>query len=111
MDIIGSDATPNGHMTVIGTAQPNGDVHMPADVELHDHIGMGDTPFPPDADGINIESVLQEEEIPRKKAMSKRMRKLCAGMTLGLAYSANVGGTGTVTGTTPNIIMKNEADQ
>ena len=37
--------------------------------------------------------------------------QICKGMTLAVAYAANVGGAGTLTGTAPNVILKGHVDE
>ena len=51
-----------------------------------------------------------EQESDEDKDYDKFLTGLAKGFTLSLAYAANVGGVGTSTGTTPNIVMKGFAD-
>ena len=38
-------------------------------------------------------------------------RRLCKGMSLCVAYAASIGGTGLVAGTSPNLIMQEQAQE
>ncbi|KAM6986963.1 solute carrier family 13 member 2-like [Aplochiton taeniatus] len=55
-----------------------------------------------------------EEDSPsdwRRKAREAKFLLLTKGMSLGVCYSASIGGTATLTGTAPNIILKGQLDQ
>ncbi|XP_041657689.1 solute carrier family 13 member 2 [Cheilinus undulatus] len=52
--------------------------------------------------------VLQEA---RMKEMDEKYDLLTKGMSLCVCYSASIGGTATLTGTTPNIILKGQIDE
>ena len=47
----------------------------------------------------------------RAGTRDKRYRLLCKGMSLCVAYAASIGGTGLVTGTSPNLIMQEQAQE
>lgn len=40
----------------------------------------------------------------------RQYKVFCRVLTLSVAYAANVGGIGTLTGTPPNLVLKNQVD-
>jgi sodium-dependent dicarboxylate transporter 2/3/5 len=49
------------------------------------------------------DNVLEDDDDPA-------FRRLCKCLTLSIAYAANVGGIGSLTGTGPNLVMKGQLD-
>uniref|UniRef100_A0A3Q2R170 Solute carrier family 13 member 2 n=1 Tax=Fundulus heteroclitus TaxID=8078 RepID=A0A3Q2R170_FUNHE len=60
---------------------------------------------------IQLEVTLESAQELRRRAMEAKYDLLTKGMSLSVCYSASIGGTATLTGTTPNLILKGQMDK
>ncbi|NXY90388.1 S13A5 protein, partial [Alcedo cyanopectus] len=64
-----------------------------------------------DPTSVHVVSNGQVPDDPRSSEEMKMRRRVCKGMTLCVCYAASIGGTATLTGTGPNMVLKGQMNQ
>ncbi|XP_067165599.1 solute carrier family 13 member 2 [Apteryx mantelli] len=59
----------------------------------------------------HVMTVEEDKKQKNEKLLEENHKKFCKGMSLCICYSASIGGIATLTGTTPNLVLKGQVDE
>ncbi|XP_062448806.1 solute carrier family 13 member 2 [Rhea pennata] len=59
----------------------------------------------------HVMTVEEDKKQNSEELLEKNHKKFCKGMSLSICYSATIGGIATLTGTTPNLVLKGQVDE
>ncbi|XP_042298375.1 solute carrier family 13 member 5 isoform X1 [Sceloporus undulatus] len=86
----------------VGQEMPTGHLNPSSGIELGGKVAMGLS------SGQGNSFLPEDPTDPKKEAVKRRINK---GMTLCICYAASIGGTATLTGTGPNLVLKGQMNQ
>uniref|UniRef100_A0A6J0UEU5 Solute carrier family 13 member 2 n=1 Tax=Pogona vitticeps TaxID=103695 RepID=A0A6J0UEU5_9SAUR len=68
-------------------------------------------PQAPSPGNAPLETPEKEDTAEEEQRLEQKHQSFCKGMSLAVCYSASIGGIATLTGTTPNLVLKGQMDQ